>query len=108
MKLLAKYQNGTLTKEEANALQDPNKVAVHHSANTVDDLLMSVWDENPENWESYHVNNWSTEGGTDGTNFVVPFIEYWTGDANNLAPKTLTATIKGILSTYFLKSISAV
>ena len=91
-----KYQSGTLTKDEADALQDPNIVAGHHSANTVDDLLMSVWDETPENWESYHVNNWSTEGGTDGSNFVVPFIEYWTGDANSLGEKALTATMTGL------------
>ena len=91
-----KYQSGTLTKDEADALQDPNIVAGHHSANTVDDLLMSVWDETPENWDSYHVNNWSTEGGTDGSNFVVPFIEYWTGDANSLGEKALTATMTGL------------
>ncbi|MBQ8466621.1 MAG: Ig-like domain repeat protein [Prevotella sp.] len=91
-----KYTSGMLTKAEAAALQDPNATTGWHGTNTVDDLLMSVWDEVPENWSSYHVNTWSTEGGTDGTNFVVPFIEYWTGDGESLAEKTLNATINGL------------
>ena len=102
---VAKYQNGTLTKDEADALKDPFLIADWRSSNTIDDLLMSVWDETPENWDSYHVNNWSTEGGTDGSNFVVPFIEYWTGDANSLAPKTLTATINNLEEGNFQVSV---
>ena len=59
----------------------------------VDDLLMSAWDETVENWNSYHVNTWSVEGETDGSEFKVPFIEYWIGNGESLAAKTLTATM---------------
>lgn len=88
-----KYESGWITSAEANALQDPSVITGWHADNTVDDLLMSVWEIGPMNWENYHVNTWSTEGEGDGTNFRVPFIEYWTGDDNALAEKTLTATL---------------
>jgi len=88
-----KYEAKTLTTDEANALQNPNTITGWRAANTVDDLLMSAWDEVPETWNSYHVNTWSTEGDTDGSNFKVPFIEYWIGDGESLAAKTLTATM---------------
>ena len=88
-----KYDAGTLTTDEANALQDPSITTDWRADNKVDDLLMSVWDAEPMNWDTYHVNTWSTEGNNDGTNFVVPFIEYWTGDGDRLAEKALTATI---------------
>jgi len=91
-----KYTEGTLTKDEANALQDPNAITGWRAANTVDDLLMSVWDAAPEAWDTYHVNTWSTEGETDGSDFKVPFIEYWVGDGESLAEKTLTATVTGL------------
>ena len=92
----AKYQAGTLTKAEAQALQDPNATTSWRGENRVDDLLMSVWDVEPMNWDTYHVNTWSIEGSSDGTNFLVPFIEYWTGDGESLAAKTLTAEILGL------------
>lgn len=88
-----KYEAKTLTTDEANALQNPNTITGWRAANTVDDLLMSAWDEVPETWNSYHVNTWSTEGESDGSNFKVPFIEYWIGDGESLAAKTLTATM---------------
>lgn len=91
-----KYEAGTLTKAEAQSLQNPNVGTGWRAENTVDDLLMSVWDENVMNWDSYHVNTWSNEGDNDGTNFRVPFIEYWTGDDNSLAERNITATITGV------------
>jgi hypothetical protein len=93
---LAKYENGTLTKVEAAQLENPYTVTGWRAANTVDDLLMSAWDAEPMNWDTYHVNTWSVEGSSDGSNFVVPFIEYWTGDGESLAEKTLTATMNDV------------
>lgn len=93
---LAKYENGTLTKVEAAQLENPYTVTSWHTANTVDDLLMSAWDAEPMNWDTYHVNTWSVEGSQDGTNFVVPFIEYWVGDGESLAEKTMTATVNDL------------
>ena len=87
-----KYETRTLTTEEANALQNPNTETGWRNEVTVDDLLMSVWDVEPMNWTDYHVNTWSNEGDNDGSNFRVPFIEYWNNNDKILAEKTLTAT----------------
>jgi len=92
---IAKYEDGSLTSEEAAALQTTIFNTNWHGANKVDDLLMSAWDETPENWDSYHTNTWSTEGDNDGSEYKVPFIEYWTG-SGSLAEKTLTATMTGL------------
>jgi hypothetical protein len=93
---LAKYENGTLTKAEAAVLQDPTVVTGWHAQNTVDDLLLSTWDAQPEEWATYHINTWSVEGDTDGSDFRVPFFEYWTGDGESLGEKVLTGTMNGL------------
>ena len=43
-----------------------------------------------------HINTWSAEGASDGSNFVVPFYEYWTADANSLGEKTWTGTLSDL------------
>ena len=91
-----KYEAGTLTTAEANALQDPDVVTGWHADLTCDDLLLSVWDAKAGDWSPYYINTWSVEGDNDGTGFHVPFFEYWTGDANSLAERTLTATMENI------------
>ena len=94
---VVKYEDETLTSEEANGLQDPFLVTGWHAAVTVDNFLLSAWDTNPDFVEApYYINTWSTEGGNDGSNFVVPFFEYWTGDGNSLGEKTLTATMNDL------------
>ncbi len=93
----AKYDAGTLTYEEATALQDPYIITGWHANVTVDNFLLSVWDTNPDfNNADYYINTWSIEGVSDGSEFKVPFFEYWTGDANSLGAKTLTATMNDI------------
>ena len=92
-----KYQAGTLTKGEASALQNPDVVTGWHAAITVDDFLLSAWDTNPNFVDApYYINTWSVEGDTDGSNFRVPFFEYWTGDDASLGARTLTATMSGL------------
>ena len=92
-----KYAAGTLTKAEAGALQNPDVVTGWHEAITVDNFLLSAWDTNPDFVDApYYINSWSVEGDNDGTNFHVPFFEYWTGDANSLGERTLTATMNNI------------
>lgn len=87
--LLDKYKNNTLTNMDG--VVNPT-VATGWRANPVDaaNLIMSQWDETNYNWDSYHANTWSTEGNTDGSNFRVPFVEYWTADGSSLAAKTIT------------------
>jgi hypothetical protein len=62
----------------------------------VDNFLLSVWDAEPDFASNYYINSWSVEGDNDGTNFRVPFFEYWTGDGDSLGEKELTATIDGL------------
>ena len=90
------YENGTITFDEANALQDPFVITGWRDAITVDNFLLSAWDTLPDAFSGYYINSWSTEGENDGTDFKVPFFEYWTGDANSLGEKTLTATMSGL------------
>ena len=85
--------DGTLSDEQAAKFTDIR--TDWRAANYIDDILMSAWDADVEKWDTYHVNTWSDEGDKDGTNFAVPFIEYWTGDGESLAAKTLTATLEG-------------
>ncbi len=92
-----KYANGTITKREASELQNPYDLTGWHTPMTADNFLLSVWDTNPDfNNAPYYINSWSIEGNTDGTNFVVPFFEYFVPDNNILEGRTLTATLTGL------------
>ena len=93
---VTKYQEGTITKAEASALQDPTALTGWHASLTCDDYLLSAWDAEPDFQSPYYINTWSVEGDKDGTNFHVPFIEYWTGDDSSLGEKTMTAAIDGV------------
>ena len=96
-KWVAKYEDGTLTKTEAAGLQNPFVVTGWHSSITVDNFLLSAWDTNPDFVDApYYINSWSVEGESDGSDFKVPFFEYWTGDANSLGERTMTATINNL------------
>ena len=60
-------------------------------------MLLSPWDTNPDfNNAPYYINTWSVEGDSDGSEFHVPFFEYWTGDDATLGEKTLTGAIDGV------------
>jgi hypothetical protein len=90
------YDEGTLTSEDIVELPvSPYALAGWHSDNKVDDLLLSVWGTKDYEGVPY-INTWSTEGISDGSNFLVPFFEYWTNDAAVLAERTLTATLNDL------------
>ena len=97
-----KYEANTLTTEEADALQDPYAQTgwQHDASMKVDDLLLSAWTIGKAKAKDYetalYINTWSVEGNNDGTNFKVPFFEYWTNDDKSLAADTLTATMSGL------------
>ncbi len=95
---VTKYNEGTLTKAEATAnVQDPFLVTSWRANITVDNFLLSAWDTNPDFVEApYYINSWSTEGENDGSEFKVPFFEYWINDDQSLGEKTLTATMTGL------------
>lgn len=43
-----------------------------------------------------YINTWSIEGEGDGSNFKVPFYEYFAGDGNALGANTWTGTLTGL------------
>ncbi len=88
---LTQYDAGTL-----NATVD-NPVAIHgwHASVDYDDLLLSAFGVKDFD-DALHINTWSTEGETDGSEFKVPFYEYWTGDGESLGVATKTATVAGL------------
>lgn len=95
--------DGYLAKWEANELTEtvvnPYAVQGWHAENVYDDFLLSAWGTNNFDTNLY-INTWSTEGEGDGSNFKVPFFEYWTGDDQSLGETTKTATITGLVPNY--------
>ncbi len=87
-----KYNAGTLTSEEAKALPESTS---WRNAVQFNSFLGSAFGVTSYNDVPY-INTWSTEGDKDDSNFSVPFFEYFTGNANTLGDKTLTATITGL------------
>ncbi|MDO4994342.1 MAG: chitobiase/beta-hexosaminidase C-terminal domain-containing protein [Bacteroidales bacterium] len=91
---LSAYEDCTLTDTEVAVIVNPtDATGWRQNPTQIGEYILSAWDEEPYNWGSYHPNTWSVEGNNDGSNFRVPFIEYWTGDDASLAEKTLTATV---------------
>ena len=94
---LAKYEARTLTNEEGNALVKTS--TGWHSANTIDDILLSAWTIGGEQCKDYdkslYINTWSVEGASDGSDFLAPFFEYWVS-SGSLAPNTIVATVEGL------------
>ena len=94
----AKYVNRTLTNEEGNALVKTS--TGWHSANTIDDILLSAWTIGGEQAKDYdkslYINTWSVEGVSDGSEFLTPFFEYWTEDSKSLGATSLVATVTGL------------
>lgn len=100
-----KYDEGTLTTDEANALQDPTiaNYNTRDSRGMAPIFLLSTWDDGAENTNTsvdfskgYYINTWSTEGINDGSNMTVPFFEYWVLNENALTARTLTGTLTGL------------
>ncbi len=95
-----KYDEGTLTDADANAGGNLGMIATgwHGGNNTPaavylrDGFALGDFEADP----ALHVNTWSNEGDTDGSNFSVPFYESWTADANSLPESKLTGTISDL------------
>ena len=89
-----KYEAGTLTNEEVAV--NPNLFTGWHSS-TAYNFLLTPWTIGGEACNEFdkalYINTWSVEGDTDGSNFQVPFFEYWTGDAESLANNTISTTV---------------
>ncbi len=61
----------------------------------------SVASNSIENWtytgdNIWHVNTWSTEGNSDGSNMTTPFLEVWRGAGTNLSNGSVFYTLEGM------------
>ncbi|MBP5484816.1 MAG: hypothetical protein J6X76_02985 [Bacteroidaceae bacterium] len=89
------YTNGTLTNEEASNAETTLgviNVGWHAEATNTPaaNYMRSTWPA------SLTVNDWSVEGVTDGSDYLVPFFQDWIGDGESLATKTWTGTLTGL------------
>ena len=93
----SQWEAGTL----AEAVVNPYALnGWHNNSLDYDDYLLSAWSVGDNKCNNYdtelYINTWSVEGENDGTNFKVPFFEYWTGDDNSLGAKDLVANLKDL------------
>ncbi len=86
-----KYDARTLTDTEIAALQDPYVKGGYNAERNVWALLKSAWSDG-----SIVANTWSTEGDNDGSNFKLPFLQWWVADAQTLPTCTKTGTVEGL------------
>lgn len=92
---LAAYNDGTANEVVVN----PNSATGWH-ATTAYNFLLTPWKLGESACNEFanalYINTWSNEGSIDGSNFTVPFFEYWVGDAEMLGNNTLTGTVTGL------------
>ncbi|MDD6516659.1 MAG: hypothetical protein PUF63_01925 [Prevotella sp.] len=93
---LAKYDARTLTTDEANAINNPYAISGWRADANTNKFMGSAYGITDYNGAVPYVNTWSKEGESDGSNFKVPFYEYWVGDGDILGDKTLTTTKTGL------------
>ncbi|MBQ7662070.1 MAG: hypothetical protein IJS48_01705 [Prevotella sp.] len=83
------YDEGTMSDADAAAFNYGSRLE-----GLLPTLLLSAYTSDVEG--TPYINTWSVEGDNDGSEFKVPFYEYWTGDGNSLAANTITATLTGL------------
>ena len=93
------YENNTLTTDAANNAGASLGTVVtgwHAAANAAavvymnDGFNLNAYDA------ALYVNTWSTEGEDDGSNFKVPFYEYFAGEGGALSENTWTGQVSGL------------
>lgn len=87
---LAKYKARTLTTDEANAINNPYAISGWRADANTNKFMGSAYGITDYSGKLY-VNTWSSEGESDGSNFKVPFYEYFASDGNNKGTTTLSA-----------------
>ena len=93
---LAKYEACKLTTNEAKAINNPYAITIWHTDANTNKFMGSAYGITDYNGAVPYVNTWSIEGESDGSNFKVPFYEYWVADGSILGDKTLTTTKTGL------------
>lgn len=57
-----------------------------------------------EGGKTFHVNTWSTEGNTDGSNMTTPFLENWVGSGNLLNDAVISCQFEGLAPGFYKAS----
>ena len=94
--LLTNFEARTLTTDEAKAINNPYTISKWHADSITNKYMGSAYGITDYNGAVPYVNTWSKEGESDGSNFKVPFYEYWVADGSILEDKTLTTTKTGL------------
>lgn len=93
------YNNNTLTTDAANgatAMLGTGVTNWHSGANSAAVAYMNDGFSLHDFDAALYINTWSVEGESDGSDFKVPFYEYFAGGTNSLAEKTWTGTLTGL------------
>ena len=92
------YNNGTL--EDASAKNGANLGTVlvgwHPARSSENYTIAEAYMKSA--WTGGELNDWSTEGDTDGSNFHVPFFQNWIDNANSLTEGTTFGQLTGLES----------
>ena len=100
------YKDKTYSTEEeytnaTNAVKNATKNA-KTSINSYKIIASGVIPDNSldgwtcTNTNTFHINTWSGEGNSDGSNMTTPFIENWVGKGNFLGEGTVSYTLEGL------------
>ena len=100
----AGYDEGTLSDDMANNYGNLGVVAVgwHAQRNEGDRTLAEAYMKSVDFGLNY--NDWSVEGQTDGSDYLVPFFEDWVADENSLAEKTISGSLTDLPNGYYFIS----
>lgn len=69
---------------------------------TIADDALDGW--TCENSQTFHINTWSTEGSTDGSNMVTPFVENWVANGSILGKGKVYYSLAGLDPGYYKAS----
>ena len=90
------YNNGTLTDAQAaNGNNLGTTTYGWHAARAESDWTVAEAFMQ-DAWTGAEYNDWSTEGETDGSNFLVPFFQNWVADGNSLGEGTTQGQLTGL------------
>lgn len=87
------YNNGTLSNESAANAGNLGTVLVgwHGARASENYTIAEAYMQSA--WTNGELNDWSTEGDSDGSNFHVPFFQNWTGDGESLSVGTTSGQL---------------
>ena len=105
---ITNYDEGKVDEEDADAMETATTALINatNAANTsiasyaviasgtVSTSSLDGW--TCTNSNTFHINTWSTEGNSDGSNMTTPFIENWVGKGYYLGEGTFSYTLEGL------------